>query len=60
MSGAEDRAKGVGDEVGGKAREAAGRVTGDPGMRAEGEQQQVKGKGRSLLGRFKTFLARRG
>jgi uncharacterized protein YjbJ (UPF0337 family) len=59
MSGLEDRAKGEGTELKGRAKEAAGRATGDPSLRARGEADQAKGKGRGLLGRFKTFLARR-
>ena len=55
----EDRARGEGKELKGKAKEAAGRVTGDPGLRARGEADQATGKGQGLLGRFKTFLARR-
>ena len=59
MSGLGDRARGEGTELKGKAKEAAGRVTGDPGLRARGEADQAKGRGQGLLGRFKTFLARR-
>lgn len=59
MSGTEDRARGKATELKGEAKEAAGRATGDPGLRARGEADQASGKGRGLLGRFKTFLARR-
>jgi uncharacterized protein YjbJ (UPF0337 family) len=59
MSGIEDRAKGAGTEVKGEAKEAAGRATGDPGLRARGEADQAKGKAQGLLGRLKTYLARR-
>jgi uncharacterized protein YjbJ (UPF0337 family) len=59
MSGMEDRARGEGTELKGKAKEAAGRVTGDPGLRARGEADQAKGKTQGFLGRVKTFLARR-
>jgi uncharacterized protein YjbJ (UPF0337 family) len=59
MSGIEDRARGEGTELKGEAKEAAGRATGDPGLRARGEADQAKGKSKSLFGRFKTFLARR-
>lgn len=59
MSGTEDRAEGKATELKGDVEEAAGRVTGDPGLRARGEADQAKGKGQGLLGRFKTFLARR-
>jgi len=59
MSGIEDKAKGEGTELKGKAKEAAGRAVGDPGLRARGETDQAKGKAQGLIGRFKTFLARR-
>lgn len=59
VSGLEDRAKGEGAELKGKAKEAAGRATGDPALRGRGEAEQAKGKSQGLLGRFKTFLARR-
>jgi uncharacterized protein YjbJ (UPF0337 family) len=59
MSGIQDRAEGGGTQAKGKAEEAAGRATGDPALRARGEADQAKGKGQSLIGRFKTFLARR-
>ena len=59
MSGLEDRARGKGEELKGEAKETVGRATGDPGLRARGETDQAKGKSQGLLGRFKTFLARR-
>lgn len=60
MSGLEDRAKGEGTELQGKAKEAVGRATGDPELRARGEVDQAKGKAQGLLGRLKTYLARVG
>jgi uncharacterized protein YjbJ (UPF0337 family) len=59
MSGLEDKARGEGTELKGEAKEAAGRATGDPGLRARGEVDQAKGRSQGLLGRFKTWLARR-
>ena len=59
MSGMEDRARGEASELKGQVKETAGRATGDPGLRARGEADQAKGKSQGLLGRFKTFLARR-
>jgi uncharacterized protein YjbJ (UPF0337 family) len=59
MSGLEDKAKGAGTELKGEAKEAAGRVSGDPSLRASGEADQAKGKAQGLIGRLKTFLARR-
>jgi uncharacterized protein YjbJ (UPF0337 family) len=58
MSGIEDRARGEGSELKGKAKETAGRATGDPGLKARGDADQAKGKSQGLLGRFKTFLSR--
>jgi uncharacterized protein YjbJ (UPF0337 family) len=58
-SGFEDRAKGAGSEIKGTVQEGTGRASGDPGLRAKGEATQAKGKGQGLLGRVKTFLARR-
>ena len=55
----EDRTRGEATELKGEAKEAAARVTGDPGLRARGEADQVKGQSQGLLGRLKTFLARR-
>ena len=59
MSGMEDRTRREATELKGEAKEAAARVTGDPGLRARGETDQVKGQSQGLLGRLKTFLARR-
>jgi uncharacterized protein YjbJ (UPF0337 family) len=55
----EDRVRGETTELKGEAKEAAGRATGDPELRAKGEADQAKGKSQGLLGRFKTYLARR-
>jgi uncharacterized protein YjbJ (UPF0337 family) len=59
MSGMDDRTRGKGKELKGQVKEAAGRATGDPGLRARGEADQARGKGQGLMGRLKTFLARR-
>jgi uncharacterized protein YjbJ (UPF0337 family) len=59
MSGIEDRARGEGTELKGKAKETAGRATGDPSLRARGEADQAKGKTQGFVGRVKTFFARR-
>ena len=59
MSGLEDKAKGTGTELKGDVEEAVGRASGDPGLRARGEADQAKGKAQGLIGRLKTFLARR-
>jgi len=43
MSGI-DKAKNKVEEVGGKAKEGAGEVTGDDNLKAEGKGDQAKGK----------------
>ncbi|HZG34240.1 MAG TPA: CsbD family protein [Gaiellaceae bacterium] len=55
----DDRTRGKGKELKGQVKEAAGKATGDPGLRARGEADQARGKGQGLVGRLKTFLARR-
>jgi uncharacterized protein YjbJ (UPF0337 family) len=59
MSEMEDRSRGQAEELKGKAKETAGRVTGSPGLRARGEADQARGKTRHGLGRLKGWLARR-
>ena len=59
MSELRDRARGRETELTGKAKETAGRATGDPGLRARGEAEQARGKSRNLVGRVKGWLARR-
>jgi uncharacterized protein YjbJ (UPF0337 family) len=59
MSGIDDRARGEATELKGKAKEAAGQATGDPGLRGRGEADQAKGKTQGFVGRLKTFFARR-
>ena len=59
MSGLGDRAKGKAEELKGDAKTGVGKASGDPGLRAEGEADRMRGKGQGLGGRLKTFLARR-
>ena len=40
--GAKDKAKNVGQDLDGKAKEAMGEATGDRGMKAEGKDDQSK------------------
>lgn len=42
----EERAKGVGENIVGKAKEALGNITGDPQTKAEGQADQAKGQAR--------------
>ena len=59
MSGLEDRGKGKAGELKGKAKSRFGKATGDPGMRASGERDQVRGKAQGWMGKLKSMLARR-
>lgn len=42
----EDRAKATGKNIEGKAQEALGNITGDPGDRAEGKAKQTEAEAR--------------
>ena len=42
--GYDDKAENKGEELGGKLKEGAGRLTGDDEMQAEGKADQSKGK----------------
>jgi uncharacterized protein YjbJ (UPF0337 family) len=48
-----DRVKGAATNVGGKAKEAGGRVTGDEKLKNEGILDQIKGKLQNALGGIK-------
>ncbi|WP_312404566.1 CsbD family protein [Brevundimonas sp.] len=45
-----NRVGGAGDKAGGKIKEAAGKLTGDEKLRAEGKADQVKGGVKSAVG----------
>lgn len=51
-----DRIKGAAKEFGGKLEEAAGHVTGNQDIRAEGVARQIEGKGQNLYGQAKDGL----
>ena len=53
---ATDRIKGAAKECGGKLEEAAGHVTGNQDIRAEGVARQIEGKGQNLYGQAKDGL----
>jgi uncharacterized protein YjbJ (UPF0337 family) len=48
-----DRIKGSAEQAKGKAKEFAGKVTGDEKTRAEGQADQVKGKAQNTWGSLK-------
>jgi len=51
-----DRVKGAGQNLRGKVKEAAGKVTGDSKLKAEGKADQVVGKLRNAVGGAKDAL----
>jgi uncharacterized protein YjbJ (UPF0337 family) len=51
-----DRVKGSAKNIGGKIKEAAGKVTGDEKMKTEGKADQVKGKVQNIAGGVKDTL----
>ena len=48
-----DRVEGATKNVGGKIKEAAGKVTGDEKLKREGQTDQVKGKVQNVVGGVK-------
>jgi uncharacterized protein YjbJ (UPF0337 family) len=51
-----DKAKGAVNDAIGKGKEAQGRRTGDADLAAEGQGQQLKGKGQKVKGAIKGAL----
>ena len=51
-----DRVKGSATNVGGKAKEAAGKVTGDSKLQGEGKMDKAKGKVQNAVGGAKDAL----
>lgn len=51
-----DRIEGAAKNLGGKAKEAAGKVTGDEKLKAEGRADQVEGKVQNAFGGAKDAL----
>lgn len=51
-----DRIDGAATNMGGKIKEAAGKLTGDEKLKAEGRADQVKGKVQNVVGGVKDAL----
>jgi uncharacterized protein YjbJ (UPF0337 family) len=51
-----DRVEGAGKNLGGKIKEAAGKVTGDEKLKREGQADQVAGKVQNVVGGVKDKL----
>jgi uncharacterized protein YjbJ (UPF0337 family) len=56
--GTKDQLKGIGNQIGGKARNAAGAVTGDMSEQVKGKVQEIKGKVQKKVGDAKQESAR--
>ena len=52
----QDRIDGAAKNLGGKAKEFAGKVTGDEKLKAEGQADQVSGKVQNAVGGLKDSL----
>lgn len=52
----QDRIDGAAKNLGGKAKEFAGKVTGDEKLKAEGQADQVSGKIQNAVGGLKDSL----
>ena len=51
-----DRVKGSATNLGGKAKETAGKVTGDEKLKGKGVADQVKGKVQNVVGGIKDAI----
>ncbi len=51
-----DRVEGAARNMGGKAKEAAGNITGDEKLKAEGKADQVSGRVQNAVGGIKDTL----
>lgn len=56
MGELKDRAKGMGNEIAGNIKQAAGRASNDPLLEREGIEQERKGEGQNLKGKVKGAL----
>ncbi len=52
----QDRIEGAAKNIGGKIKEAAGKLTGDEKLKAEGRADQVEGKVQNTVGGIKDTL----
>jgi len=53
MAGLDDKVKGKGNEVKGKAKQEVAEHTGNPGMADEGRSDELKGKAQQAMGKAK-------
>ena len=50
MSGANEKAKGIGNKAAGNIKQAIGKVLGDTNLQAEGRAQEIKGEAQRKAG----------
>ena len=55
-----DRIKGMGDQAKGSRKDAAGKITGDSKLQAEGKMDKAKGKVENAVGGMKDSLRDEG
>ena len=53
MSSTTDKLKGLGNELAGNVKQAAGKVTGNDRLLAEGKAQEIKGEAQRTVGEAK-------
>ena len=51
-----DKAKGLGNEIAGNIKQAAGKASGNERLQAEGMAQKRKGEGQNLKGKVKGMI----
>ncbi|MBL0923228.1 MAG: CsbD family protein [Sphingomonadaceae bacterium] len=56
MGELKDKAKGLGNEIAGNVKQAAGRASNNPSLEAEGLAQERKGENQNLSGKVKGAL----
>ena len=56
MGELKDKAKGIGNEIAGNVKQAAGRATNDPALEGKGMAQERKGEGQNFKGKVKGAL----
>jgi uncharacterized protein YjbJ (UPF0337 family) len=56
MGELKDKAKGIGNEIAGNIKQAAGRSNNDPLLERDGLEQERKGEGQNLKGKVKGAL----
>jgi len=56
MGELKDKAKGLGNEIAGNIKQAAGRATNNPRLEAEGTAQERKGEAQGLKGKVEGAL----